>query len=77
MSKTININLLKENPKLFFSQLPEKAEEEISEFLYFIICKYNLSRELSDNKIRFKNFIENPIQVKNYKKFTKEELHER
>ena len=43
MQQTIDINLLKENPKLFFSQLPEKAEEEISEFLYFIIFKYNLS----------------------------------
>ena len=37
MQQIIDINLLKENPKLFFSQLPEKAEEEISEFLYFII----------------------------------------
>lgn len=37
MQQTIDINLLKENPKLFFAQLPEKAEEEILEFLYFII----------------------------------------
>lgn len=46
MQQKIDLNLLKENPKLFFSQLPEKAEEEISEFLYFIIYKYNLSVEL-------------------------------
>ncbi len=46
MQQTIDINLLKENPQLFFSQLPKKAEEEISEFLYYIIYKYNLSVEL-------------------------------
>jgi len=77
MQQTIDINLMKENPKLFFSQLPDKAEEEISEFLLFIIYKYNLSIELPNKKIRFKNFIENPVQVQEYRKFTREELHER
>lgn len=50
MQKTINIDLIKKNPNLFFSQLPAKAELEISEFIYFIIYKYNLTIKLPNNK---------------------------
>ena len=31
MQQTVNSDLIKENPKLFFSQLPKKAEVEILE----------------------------------------------
>jgi len=50
MQQIIDINLLRENPQLFFSQLPEKAKAEISEFIYFIIYKYNLNIELPNKK---------------------------
>jgi len=67
MQQAIDINLLKENPKLFFSQLPEKAEEEISEFLYFIIYKYNLNIEvLNKNKIMGYDAKGKPITESNY-----------
>lgn len=50
MQYTIDLNLIKENPELFFSQLPKKAEDEILDFLQFIVFKYNLSI-ISENNI--------------------------
>ncbi len=50
MQYTIDLNLIKENPELFFSQLPKKAEDEIVDFLQFIVYKYNISI-ISENNI--------------------------
>jgi len=50
MQYTIDLNLIKENPELFFSQLPKKAEDEIVDFLQFIVFKYNISI-ISENNI--------------------------
>jgi hypothetical protein len=77
MQHTINLKLMKENPNLFFSKLPEKAEKEMLEFLNFLAFKYKISFDYTENKHRFKNFVENPIKVKNKIKYTREELHER
>jgi len=77
MQHTINLNLMKENPELFFSKLPEKAEMEMLEFLNFLAFKYKISFDYCDNKPRFKNFVETPIKVKNKIKYSREEIHER
>jgi hypothetical protein len=77
MKQTINFKLIKENPELFFSQLPEKARIEIDDFLNFLIFKYKINIEFPEKKQRFKNIIENPVKVKSKVKFTREELHER
>ena len=42
MKQTIDISLFKKNPKLFFSQLPKKAEEEFIDMLEYIMYKYNI-----------------------------------
>ena len=77
MQQIIDINFLKENPKLIFSMLPKGAENEIVDFLHFLMFKYEISIELPEKKQTFKNFIENPIQIENFRKYTREELHER
>ena len=80
MKQIINIDLLKENPELFFSQLPEKAEKEINDFLRFVFFKYeitNLDTNKELEKKSFNLFIENPIIVEKLKKYTREDLHER
>ncbi len=73
-------NKFKENPELFFSQLPQKAEEEFASLLEFLIFKYDLHRRNKNEdtkKKKFNLFSKKPILVKNIKKYTKEELHER
>ena len=50
MKQIINIDLLKENPELFFSQLPEKAEKEINEFLRFVFFKYEINKKKEKKK---------------------------
>ncbi len=80
MEQTINIELFKENPQFFFSQLPEKAEKEFQSLLEFIFFKYeitNLYTKKEMKKRKFDFFKENPINVEKIKKHTREELHER
>jgi hypothetical protein len=55
MQYTIDLNLLKENPEQFFSQLPKKAEDEIVDFLQFIVYKYNISIIQENNNERIVN----------------------
>ena len=79
MQKNIDINLIKEDPNLFFSQLPEKAEVEIAEFLRFIVFKYNIDRIISEDK---KNdlldaFASLRTGLPNNFKFNREEANER
>ena len=90
MEKPIDINLFKENPKLFFSQLPEKAKAEINEFLRFVIFKYDIKSQSNKKKEVIENKQENDISNSlldafaslrtglpdNYK-FDREEIHER
>ena len=79
MEKMIDIDLFIENPKVFFSQLPEKAQAEISEFLQFVIYKYNIKIANWDNK---KNDFLSKIEKHKYSlpkdyKFNRDEVNER
>jgi len=79
MQQTIDINLIKESPALFFSQLDKDAEKEFQNLLEFFIFKYKL--EIIDDGFKVLNkipqFILNPIEIKDFKHFSREELHER
>jgi hypothetical protein len=63
MKHSIDINLIKENPGLFFSKLPKKAEAEIADFLQFIVFKYNISfiSENDTNNFELTNTQDNTI----------------
>lgn len=80
MEQTIDIKLLKENPQLFFSQLPEKAEKEFENLLEFILFKYDIKKvnqNETSNQNKFNLFKEKPIKVEKIVKYSREELHER
>ena len=81
MKQIMNIDLLKENPQLFFSKLPDEAEIEIQNLLEFVFFKYNLNNlygiRKNIDKDKFNLFKENPIRVEKITKYTREELHER
>lgn len=80
MKQNIDIKLLKENPQLFFSQLPEKAEKEFEKLMEFILFKYDIAdinKNEDVNQNKFNLFKENPIKVKRILKYSREELHER
>lgn len=53
MQQVIDIDLLKNNPQLFFSQLPEDAKDEVVEFIHFLIYKYELNIEVPEQKQAF------------------------
>ena len=79
MKQTIDMELFKENPQLFFSQLPKKAEVEFQNLLEFMLFKYDVTdlytkKEVKKRKFEF--FEENPINVQKVNKYTREELHE-
>ncbi|MFN8256685.1 MAG: hypothetical protein U0W24_13390 [Bacteroidales bacterium] len=92
MQQIFDINLIKENPQLFFSNLPKNAEVEIVEFLRFIFYKYNISfdpesvkksvsHENKDEKVVLKNLMEEFASLRNglpidYK-FDRHEANER
>ncbi len=50
MEQLIDIETFKRNPNLFFSQLPEKAEEEFENILNYIIFKYTLKKTFFEKK---------------------------
>ena len=52
MKQTLNIDLLKENPQLFFSKLPDEAEIEIQNLLEFVFFKYNLMIGNSEESVK-------------------------
>lgn len=72
--QTIDINLLKENPQLFFSQLPEKAETEILEFLRFVIFKYqNIEQKDEENNDIISDIL--PKKVKEFTPLNRDEIY--
>ena len=78
MQQTIDIELFKETPQLFFSQLNKEAEREFTSVLEYFIYKYNINlNSKSEPKNKFSFFTKNPIEVEEIKRFTREELHER
>jgi len=92
MNYPFDVNLFKKNPELFFSQLPKKAEDEIVDFLQFIVFKYNISIISENNRNNFESENRQEIAVNtdvlnafasfrtglpaNYK-FSREEANER
>jgi len=85
MQQTIDINLIKENPSFFFSQLDKNAEEEFMNLLEYFIFKYDIkfdNRKKENTLIKeendFLDFIENnKILLPENFKFNREEAHER
>jgi len=83
MQQTIDINLIKENPKLFFSQFNEDAENEFIHLLQYFVFKYNIDFNIKKethikSKDSFIDFIENnKIKLPKDFKFNREEAHER
>ena len=85
MQQTIDINLIKESPLLFFSQLDKDAEKEFIYLLEYFIFKYDIKFDyekkedtsLNEENV-FLNFIENnKITLPENFKFNREEAHER
>ena len=79
MKQTINIALFKENPQKFFSQLPEKAKNEITEFLRFVIFKYqNYEQEDVENKIKYTEISDIlPKKVEEFTPLKRDEIYAR
>jgi len=78
MGKTINIDLFKENPQLFFSQLPKNAKKEYMNMLEYILYKYDVNYINYEKKNSILNdFAELRTGLpKNYK-FNRDEANER
>jgi len=82
MHKTIDIDVFKENPQLFFSKLDKEAEKEFAHLLEYIIFKYNIEISSTTEKTekilkKIPGFINNPIQRSDFKLFSREELYEK
>ena len=83
MQQTIDINLIKENPKLFFSLFNKDAENEFIQILEYFVFKYNIDFNIKKethqkSKDSFIDFIENnKIKLPENFKFNREEAHER
>jgi uncharacterized UBP type Zn finger protein len=74
------LEVFKTKPQDFFSDLPKQAEQEIMEFLQFILFKYKKKKEtLSTNSNKeFLNFVQNnKFQLPADYKFNREEANER
>jgi len=74
------LDVFKTKPQDFFSGLPKQAEQEIMEFLQFILFKYKKKKEtLSTNSNKeFLNFVQNnKFQLPADYKFNREEANER
>ncbi len=62
--------------RLDLSLLPHNARQELLDFYEFLTQKYQRSVETQD-KSTFAAFLQTPIQVKKWRSYTREELHER
>ena len=85
MQQTIDINLIKESPLLFFSQLDKDAEKEFAYLLEYFVFKYDIKfdydkkeNNLSKEENGFLDFIENnKITLPENFKFNREEANAR
>ena len=86
MQHTIDIDLIKENPQIFFKQLDKEAEKEFINLLEYFIFKYDIRLDYSkgekksvvNSKNDFLDFIENhKIKLPEKFKFNREEANER
>lgn len=77
-TQTFDINIFNTDSQYFLSNLPEKAKDEVNSFLQYIVFKYNIEpNRQQEAKKKFAPFFDNPLPVKNFVKYTREELHER
>lgn len=49
MKHSIDINLIKENPQIFFKQLDENAEKEFISLLEYFVFKYDIKFDFEIN----------------------------
>jgi len=66
---------------LDISGLPDMAKTELMSFYEFLVYKYNLvsadEKRQNTHKTRFSRFLAEPVPVAHWKKYSREELHER
>lgn len=80
MEQILNIDLFKNNPQLFFSKLPPKAEKEITDFLQFVIFKYeNYTHDNVQKKIENTSIITEilPKTVEEFTPMDRNEIYEK
>ena len=57
--------------------LPQQLQLELIDFYEFLIKKYHVINQPLEPQIKFKRFLDNPIQVPQIQSWTRDELHER
>jgi len=78
MQQTIDINLIKENPKLFFSQLNEDAENEFIHLLQYFVFKYDINvvmKKKENTTYTISDLL--PKQVNEFTPLNREEIYAR
>lgn len=69
---------MEQSTYLNISQLSEEARRELKAFYHFLLFKYQDSgKKEMKGKSRLENFLSNPIEVKNFISFSREERNER
>jgi len=89
MLQTIDFNSFKENPQIFFKQLPEQAENEFQHLFDYFIFKYNadlkhtaINNSENNQELKKENKLLNEfaflrLGLPNDYKFNREEANER
>jgi len=66
---------------LDISALPDMAKTELITFYEFLFYKYNIvstdEKRQTGSERRFASFLAEPIRVNHWKKYSRDELHER
>ena len=74
MQNSIDINIFKEKPDIFFSQLTKEAKIEINDFLTHIVSKYHI--QTKDIELKEKSFLL-PRPVKKFEPLKRSEIYAR
>ncbi len=79
MQQTIDINLIKESPSLFFSQLNKDAEDEFVYLLEYFIYKYGIKIDNKKEEMKAGNTISDllPKKVKEFTPLNRDEIYAR
>ncbi|RLD65893.1 MAG: hypothetical protein DRI95_07750 [Bacteroidetes bacterium] len=79
MQQTIDINLIKESPSLFFSQLNKDAEDEFVYLLEYFIYKYGIKIDNKKEQMNAGNTISDllPKKVKEFTPLNRDEIYAR
>ena len=57
--------------------LPVQIQIELMDYYEFLITKYQVETGKSEPQAKFRQFLDNPIQVAQLESWTREQLHER